>query len=138
MRNVEETFGYDSQNRLTGITLKRPSGQTVTYTGFDKVRTVRQGNDSVTYSYGFDHQRIRMDEHVGSRTRTKDYAGLCELVTETDTAGPLSRSLTYLMGPFGVFAVVERRNGSETTHYVLKDNLGSWTVVTDKDRPALF
>ena len=189
---MEERFEYDNMNRLTGVTLKRPSeqdldcavtydalgrmtskqsvtsvngvpqvtsvfgnptfdpsrvhamasasitdgvfpptAQAVTYTGFDKVRTVRQGNDSITYTYGFDHQRIRMEEHVGSRTRTKDYAGLCEFVTETDTAGTLSRSLTYLMGPFGVFAVVEQVNGTETTHYVLKDNLGSWTVVTD-------
>ena len=27
MRNLEETFTYDDMNRLTGITLRRPSGQ---------------------------------------------------------------------------------------------------------------
>ena len=109
------------------------TAQTISYTGFDKVRTVRQGNDSVTYSYGFDHQRFRMEERISTKTRAKDYVGMCEFVTESVLAGTVSRSLTYLMGPFGVFAVVEQVNGTETLHYVLKDNLGSWTVITDAD-----
>ena len=25
------------------------------YTGFDKVRSVRNGNDSICYTYGYDH-----------------------------------------------------------------------------------
>ena len=34
-------------------------------------------------------------------------------------------------GPMGVFAVVEKENGAESIHYVLKDHLGSWTTITD-------
>lgn len=124
MRNLEETFGYNSQNRLTGVwlnltqtgssaydsygrmTTKTANGQavfsnvsfssekphaltsattaegvfpsaaqTVTYTGFDKVSKVKQGNDSICYSYGYDRQRILMEERVGSLTRTKQYWG---------------------------------------------------------------
>jgi YD repeat-containing protein len=171
MRGLEETFGYDNQNRLTGITLKRSSGQdlncavvydalgrmtskqavtavsnvpqvstvfsqptfnaskvhalstiqstsdlflssaqVVTYTGFDKVRSVRNGNDSICYTYGYDHQRILMEEHVGSTTRTKRYVGSCEYVTETTGNATTQKWLTYLTGPTGVYAVVVTEN----------------------------
>ena len=34
--------------------------------------------------------------------------------------------------PLDVFAVVESCDGINETHYVLKDNLGSWTAITDE------
>ena len=192
--NMQETFTYDETNRLTGITLKRPSGddlhcavtydamgrmasrqavaavngtpqvttvfsqpvfdntkvhalvsatttaelfpsdtQSIIYTGFDKVSKVKQGNDSLCYTYGYDHQRILMEERVGSLTRTKQYWGNCEYVTESDGNTTSSRWRTFIAGPFGVFAVVETRNGMDQIHYVLKDNLGSWTTITDEN-----
>ena len=191
-KNLEETFTYDDMNRLTGITLKRSSGQdlncavvydalgrmtskqavtavsnvpqvstifsqpafntskvhalstiqstsdlflssaqVVTYTGFDKVRSVRNGNDSIRYAYGYDHQRIRMEERIGTN-RTKDYVGSCEYVAETLLNTTIQTLNTYLVGPFGVFAVVTMA-GDEAYHYVLKDNLGSWVTITDKN-----
>ena len=190
--NMEETFTYDDMNRLTGVTLKRPSGQnlhcavtydalgrmtskqavttangtpqvattfslpsfdatkvhamaqaqttdglfssaaqTLTYTGFDKVRTLKQGNDSIRFTYGYDHQRISMQELTPGTSRTKDYVGSCEFITKSVMGGTDSKSLTYLSGPYGVFAVVESRNGLDALHYILKDNLGSWVTITD-------
>ena len=181
MRNLEETFCYDSQNRLTEVwlgatltgtsaydsygrmTAKTADGlpvfsnavfnttpkphamdaattvagvfpsaaQTVTYTGFDKVGKVRQGNDSLCYTYGYDHQRIFMEEHVGNLTRTKRYVGNCELVTESDGNSTVTRWLTYLTGPTGVYAVVVTQDGTDEIHYILKDNLGSWTAIAN-------
>ena len=189
---MEETFTYDDMNRLTGITLKRPSGQdllcavtydalgrmtskqavttangtpqvattfslptfdatkvhamaqaqttdglfssatqTLTYTGFDKVRTLKQGNDSIRLTYGYDRQRIRMQELTPGTSRTKDYVGSCEFITESVMGGTDTKSLTYLSGPYGVFAVVESHNGTDALHYILKDNLGSWVTITD-------
>ena len=195
IKNMEETFTYDGMNRLTGVTLKRPSGQdlvcsvtydalgrmtsrqavtaengapqvtsvfsdavynttakphamdaattaegvfpatpqAVTYTGFDKAAKVKQGNDSICYAYGYDRQRILMEEHVCGLTRTKQYWGACEYVTESDGSNTSSLWRTFVAGPYGVFAVVENHNGINDTHYVLKDNLGSWTTVTDGD-----
>ena len=180
VKNVEEKFQYDSQNRLTEVrlgttltgassydsygrmTAKTADGQavfsnavysttakphaldaattaegvfpataqTVTYTGFDKVSKVKQGNDSICYTYGYDHQRIRMEEHVGNTTRTKRYVGNCEYVTETTGNTTASRWLTYLTGSTGVYAVVVTANNANTIHYILKDNLGSWTAIT--------
>ena len=189
---MEETFTYDGMNRLTGVTLKRPSGQdlhcavtydalgrmtsrqavtavngtpqvtsvfsqpvfdatkvhalasatttaelfpsddqAVTYTGFDKVGKVVQGDDSVCFAYGHDRQRILMEEHVGGLTRAKQYWGACEYVTESDGGTTNSCWRTFVSGPYGMFAVVETRSGMDEIHYVLKDNLGSWTTITD-------
>ena len=183
MRNLEETFEYDSQNRLkkvrlgptlTGasvydsygrMTAKTANGQlvfydaefgitakphamnaattvaenfpqvsqTVTYTGFDKVSKVKQGNDSLCYTYGYDHQRILMEEHMGNRHRTKRYVGNCEYITKTNGNVTDTQWLTYLTGPTGVYAVVATENGREKIHYIMKDNLGSWTTITDEE-----
>ena len=84
-------------------------------------------------TYGHDYQRIAMEEHVGNTVRTKRYVGACEYVTETSGNVTVSKKLTYLHGPGGVFAVVERRNGVDNLHYILKDNLGSWTMITDEE-----
>ena len=105
--------------------------QTVTYTGFDKVLKVKQGSDSLVYGYGYDHQRIAMEKHVGNTVRTKRYVGSCEYVTETTGNNSTSQCFTYLTGPTGIYAVVETENGTNTVHYIVKDNLGSWTVVAD-------
>ena len=183
MRNLEETFDYDNQNRLTEVrlvttltgamsydsygrmtaktadgqtvfsnavysTTSKPhaldaattaegvfpaTAQTVTYTGFDKVSKVKQGNDSICYTYGYDRQRIAMEEHVGNTTRAKRYVDNCEYVTETTGNVTAQKWLTYLTGPMGVYAVVVTENNANTIHYVLKDNLGSWTTITDEN-----
>ena len=107
-----------------------PTGtQNVTYTSFDKANKIKLGMDSICYTYGYDQQRIGMEEYLGSSVRTKQYVGSCEYITETGTSG--TKTLTYLTGPYGVFAVVERQNNAETLHYILKDNLGSWTTITN-------
>ncbi len=51
---------------------------------------------------------------VDGLTRTKDYVGLCEFITENDGENTTEKTLTYLVGPYGVFAVVERQNNEES------------------------
>ena len=108
------------------------TSQTVTYTGFDKVGKVKQGNDSICYTYGYDRQRILMEEHFDNTLRTKRYVGNCEFVTETEGNTTVEYSNTYLTGPYGVFAVAKRSSGFTETYYVLKDNLGNWTAITNE------
>ena len=145
MKSVTETFGYDSQNRLTGVWphamdaatttegVFPATDQTVAYTSFDKVSKVKQGNDSLCYTYGYDHQRIFMEEHVGITSRAKRYVGNCEYITETNGNITDTQWLTYLSGPTGVYAVVMTKSGSDQIFFVLKDNLGSWTAITDEN-----
>ena len=107
--------------------------QSISYTHFDKAGKIKQGNDSLCYTYGYDRQRIFMEEHVGNKVRTKRYVGNCEYVTKTQNNATDERWLTYLTGPTGVYAVVMTKNGQNQLFYVLKDNLGSWTTITDEN-----
>ena len=102
-----------------------------TYTGFDKVSKMKQGNDSICYTYGYDRQRVFMEEHVGNTTRTKRYVGNCEYVTETTGNATTTRWLTYLTGPTGVYAIVVTENNTNTIHYILKADSN-----TDKTDPT--
>ena len=133
---MEETFTYDDMNRLTGITLKRPSGQdlycSATYDALGRMISW-QADDSVCFVYGHDRRRILMEEHAGGLTRAKQYWGACEYVTESDGTTTTEYTVTYLTGPYGVFGAVKSGNGSEDMYYILKDNLGSWTTITDKE-----
>ena len=92
-----------------------------------------EGDNSLKYTYGYDQQRIHMADTVDGTIRNKEYVGVCEYITENDGNGIVSKTLTYLVDPFGVFAVVERQADEESIHYVLKDNLGSWTTITDAE-----
>ena len=105
----------------------------ISYTSFDKVKTISHARKNLRYDYGFDQQRIRVEESDGDRSRTKDYVGLCEFIAETADGTTTEKSRTYLKGPFGVFAVVEKQADEESLHFILKDHLGSWTTITDAE-----
>ena len=109
------------------------ASQTVAYTGFDKVKAIAEGGNTLEYTYGYDKQRIRVVDTVDGVARRKDYADLCEFVAVTDSLGSSAFSRTFIVGPYGVFAVVERQGDEETVHYILKDHLGSWTTITDSE-----
>jgi RHS repeat-associated protein len=106
--------------------------QEITYTMFDKVHHLTIGDfmpTAVGFEYGYDHQRIRMTTtYAAGMTIEKRYCGNCEFVDY----GSGDESYTFISGPLGVFAVVEKKvSGVESVHYVLKDHLGSWTTITD-------
>ena len=107
--------------------------QRITYTCFDKVKTIKEGGKTIEYAYGYDRQRTGMTERANGVVRTKRYAGGCEFVTQTENGNTAQVIYTFLTGPTGVFAVVETNgDGKHYLHYVLKDHLGSWTTITDE------
>ena len=112
-----------------------PARQQVTYTGFDKVKSILEDGNGLIITYGYNQQRIQSYLMTSdNRYLNKDYVGVCEYNTEYFTDGSASQTtLTYLVGPYGVFAVVENYNNTISTHYILKDHLGSWTTITDSE-----
>ena len=143
---------YDQQGRLkphaiSSVTV--PNGSVLTsrldadYTTFDKVKHLAKynSNDNVertlSYTYGYDHQRVRMVDSVGySLYRAKTYVGNCEFNHDVGC----QKTVTYLSAPTGVFAVhvTEGTNYLTNTDQVLerllylhKDHLGSITTITD-------
>ncbi len=118
----------------TGDGFTQQGIQSIEYTMFDKVRQLTIGDfmpSTIGFDYGFDHQRIGMQiETSAAFVAEKTYVGNCEFVDY----GSGDESYTFISGPLGVFAVVEKKvNGVESLHYVLKDHLGSWTTITDAE-----
>lgn len=75
-------------------------------------------------------QRIEQQYTEGGNTTGKLWAGACEYITENGQ----QKTLTYLNGPEGVFALhVKNPNGSENIRYIHKDHLGSWNTITDEN-----
>ena len=109
------------------------ASQIVTYTGFDKVKAIAEGGNTLEYTYGYDKQRIGVVDTVDGVSHRKVYADLCEFVAVTDSLGSSTFSRTFIVGPYGVFAVVEKHGDEESIHYILKDHLGSWTTITDSE-----
>ena len=109
------------------------------YTSFDKLSSIIQYDDngeidrSLSYQYGYDHQRIYMVESDGQDViRTKTYLGNCEYISENGK----NKVYTYLTGPLGLFAVYEQENSqgqvsNEKLHYLFTDHLGSITTIVD-------
>ena len=101
-----------------------------TYTTFDKIRTAKGKNTEMEFWYGFNEQRIRVLEQNQSGETEKTYALGCEFLTDFHSQEMKTR--TFLTCPTGVFAVVEQQNG-DALHFILKDHLGSWTVIADEN-----
>ncbi len=101
--------------------------QHVKYLSSDDVSGIAGKDKSLSINYGYDHNRIYMSVVAGDKTKTKTYVGNCEFVEENER----KIILTYLEGPMGVFAVYAN-DGEERLDYVNKDNLNSWSVITDE------
>jgi RHS repeat-associated protein len=99
--------------------------QTITYTAFNKAKTISEGTYSATLYYGTDEQRRKMETpNNGTIVSTKYYVGDYEKII----AGSTIRELHYM----GNAVYVRNTTGStvtDTTYYLHKDHLGSLATV---------
>lgn len=102
----------------------------LTYTAFDNIASISEGSNGISFEYGYDDYRTRVVEDLDGRQRIKTYSSNCEFIQED---GGETFSRTFINGPAGIFAVVERQGDRQDIYYISKDNLGSWTMVTDSD-----
>jgi len=123
------TYTYD-QAKKHAVTLILPSdscaaplrGQIVTYTPFNKILHITEGNKDLELFYGPNH----------ARKVTKYYEDSVLLTTtyflgsyEEETTGGDTRKTHYISGNDGLDAVVIRQNNVDSIYYVVKDHLGS-------------
>lgn len=100
------------------------------FNSFDKISSITEGLNQVSFEYGVDHQRIKSEENIDGKIRNKFYVGNCEFIEEQ---GQIPVVRTFLSCPSGVFAVAETKNGNTRLHYVHKDHLGSWTTISNSN-----
>jgi len=118
---------------VSGVT--NPSGvisnvpQDITYTSFDKVKTIVEGANSLTVTYGVDKERIKQVETGASGALTRLYLhGNYEV-----EIGTANRKLHYIATGTGVSAIYELNGTTGTMYYVTTDHLGSINLLTRQD-----
>lgn len=119
IKTVQSPHGIFPQERLD-----------LEFNVFDKVENITQGNIHHHFDYGYDHQRIRMVENDNGIVRTKTYVNNCDFITQ-ENGDIVTR--TFIAGPIGVFAVAETVKGVTKLHYIHKDHLGNWSVISDSE-----
>jgi RHS repeat-associated protein len=120
---------------ISGITgnssLISDEEQTITYTDFKKIATIKEGNNSLELKYGVDNQRRKaIFKTKNETTLTRYYLGDYE---EELTADGETRKIHYLSGGNGLAAILVEENGSDNLYYAYTDHLGSLTALTDLD-----
>ena len=98
--------------------------QNITFTNFNKVESVTEGEKRYALTYGVNEQRIKSEYSTDRGSVVRYYIGSYEEVTGTDG---VTTKLCYLPGG----AVMMERNGVRTLYYNYTDRLGSIVSTTD-------
>jgi RHS repeat-associated protein len=126
-------FGYGTAAgpyALTGLTSTTTAipavNQTATYTSFEKVATIAEGNYVATILYNSENQRAKMDiTQSGTNILTRWYAGSSYM---KETAAGVTKEYTYLGGDAYTAPVAAvTQSGTTTYYYLLRDYLGNIT-----------
>ena len=103
--------------------------QRLTYNAYNKVTLVAQGDTQYSIVYGLDRQRIEsVLKDKGKVKYTRLYMGSYERKTSAD--GVVTH-VDYIYAPTGLAAIHKCTGTHHSTYYVLTDNIGSVSVVTD-------
>lgn len=103
--------------------------QRLTYNAYNKVTLVAQGDTQYSIVYGLDRQRIEsVLKDKGKVKYTRLYMGSYERKT---SANGVVTHVDYIYAPTGLAAIHKRTGTRQGIYYVLTDNIGSVSVVTD-------
>ncbi|MCD6661526.1 MAG: polymorphic toxin type 23 domain-containing protein [Lentimicrobium sp.] len=126
------TNGY-GPHAITEVTTANPiltgPRQDIIYNGYDKVKTITEGDHLLSIQYG--HHKQRISQHYSNREDDIDkiWAGVCEYITKNGQ----QYKYTYLSGPLGLFAIhIIKPDGTAEINYIHTDHLGSWNTITDE------
>ena len=121
-----DTFTYDADgSMLTG------AGRTMAYDAGGRMKSAVKGSHTVRFVHGPDGRRIKRED-VSGGTETTLYLGSVEKVTHADNTKTVRRRI-------GGMALEVRKlsstgtEASRETYYLLRDHLGSVSVVADSD-----
>jgi len=103
----------------------------ITYTSFNKVSQITQGQYRIEFIYGADKQRTMMQVFQNEVLKRKVYYfGNYERHEE----GSNVIELYYISSASGLTAIYKKQNGVGEMYYVHTDHLGSIHVVTGQDK----
>ena len=121
-------YAYDANGNMTS-----GAARTLTWTSFNKPKTIVDAATTTTFSYGPERARIRQTRVQGASTTTITYvAGLFEQIAQT---GAASKYLHYIFAGGARVALHTSANAPTPTsslRYLHQDHLGSLDTVTDE------
>ena len=133
-----DTYTYDDGgNQLTG------AGRTLTYTAFNKVKSVKKGNHTATFAYGparARFQRTDTDDKGTDMDSSDDTTTTTLYVGSVEKVSYASGTYEYKRYIAGGVALITHEYVTDTTmtttetvtrEYLLRDHLGSVSVLTD-------
>jgi RHS repeat-associated protein len=102
--------------------------QVITYTPFNKIETIEEGDYLLELIYGPDQQR--------KKTELSDPNGIINLKYfypgyEKNISGSITQEIYYINAPTGLCAMYVVENGVGNMYYVYNDHLGSILKLTD-------
>ena len=110
----------------------------LTYTSFESVKTISEGNNSATFTYNPFNERAKMEiKQSGSTILTRWYSNGNYI---KETAGGVTKEYTFIGGDAYTAPIATITQGGTTTYYnQLRDHLGSIThVVNASDNTLLY
>ncbi len=135
--DVGDVFGYTHPTKPYALTdLETASGlvpvelQVATYTSFEQVSTIDEGDYHATFTYNADDQRAKMlVTDLGSPVLTRWYVG-SRYIKETE--GAVTKEFTWVGGDaYSAPAVAVKQGANTTWYYLLRDYLGNITHVVN-------
>ncbi len=102
--------------------------QLITYTDFNKVHTLKEGNKNLSLTYGINNQRRIGEFKTGNDSFKRFYFG----DYEEDVEKGKVKKVHYINGGDGLAALYIEENGKGKFYYAYTDYLGSLTALTDK------
>jgi RHS repeat-associated protein len=130
-------YSYDGAKPHAVTSVTNPDGlistttQRITYTSFNKVDSIIQGNLIYTLTYGAEDQRtISKLFDNGNLQKTVYYVGSYEKEVKP---GNHIRQLHYIAGGDGLAAIFVRNDGVDTLYYIHTDHLGSINIITNQN-----
>jgi RHS repeat-associated protein len=122
-------YSYDANGNLAS-----GAGRTVTPTSFNMPLTITQGSDGFTYTYGSEHERVRLDVSRATGTTTTIYLhpGGGNLFYEQETQPDGTVEYRHYVNAAGlVGAFVTTTGKSPQMRYYHRDSVGSINAISN-------
>ncbi len=120
------SYGYDKNgNQISG------DGRLLTYTSFNKPKTVSKGSTQNTYRYGPGRDRIiKVSVKAGVTSKTLYLGKGYERVSKTGSS--IIENKHYIGAGVSTVLLTQRSNKTSDTRYLHKDHIGSTDTITDE------
>ncbi|MEE9357303.1 RHS repeat domain-containing protein [Candidatus Vondammii sp. HM_W22] len=122
-----DTYTYDANGNMSG-----GAGRTITWASFNKPLSIIRGNDSVSFEYDADHNRIRSDV-IKNYTETTTTVYLGKSYERVTLDQGIVEHKHYIQVAGATVLYTERSNNVNDTRYLHQDHLGSTNVITNEN-----